>query len=166
MEIFLRPAVAPDRERIEAMHSACSLESRTSRWHAPLRAVPAHYLDDAVSGRAGHACVVATDGSAVLGFASAVRGFGDRWDLGVLVRDDVQRRGIGGRLLDCVITSARERGAGAIVADLKPHRRHLLATLGRYGALTARSDGDGLHAHVRLAAELAPPVRTWSGSAT
>lgn len=166
MDVFLRPAVAADRHRIEAMHEICSLESRTSRWHAPLRSIPARYLDDALSGRAGHACAVATDGRAVLGFASAVRGFGDTWDLGVLVRDDVQRRGIGGWLIACVIATALERGAVSVEADLKPHRRHLLTTLARYGALSARFDTDGIHAEVRLAAELAPPARTSSGPAT
>jgi GNAT superfamily N-acetyltransferase len=148
---FVRPATAADRPRIEAMHAACSLQSRIDRWHGPLRAVPARYLDDAVSGRPGHVCTVATDGRDVVGFASAVRGFGGCWDIGVLVRDDVQRRGIGGRLIAAVTATARERGAVAISADLSTRRAHLLDVFGRYGSLETSVDQDGIHARVELA---------------
>jgi GNAT superfamily N-acetyltransferase len=150
--MVIRQAGEPDRTGIEAMHAACSLASRIGRWHAPLRRVPPRYLTDAVSGRPGHACAVACDGPVVLGFASAVRGFGEAWDLGVLVRDDRQRRGIGRQLLDSVVTAAFDRGAGFVTADLRPDRRFLLAVLGCYGPVTVRRDGDGLHARVELSA--------------
>lgn len=149
--ISVRTAVPSDRDSIEAMHSMCSLESRIGRWHAPLRTVPARYLDDALGGRPGHACAVASVGIDVIGFASAVRGFGDCWEIGVLVRDDLHRRGVGSALIDVVVCTASGRGAVAIAADLRPDRRFLLDVLGRYGALEIRVDGDGIHPRVELA---------------
>jgi GNAT superfamily N-acetyltransferase len=149
--IVVRAAAPSDRARIEAMHARCSLASRSDRWHAPLRVVPARYLADALSGRPGHVCSVATDGRDVLGIASAVRGFGGRWDLGVLVRDDMQRRGVGLRLIACVIAGASTRGAIHVAADLTPARRYLLGWLRRYGTVAAVIDRDGIHAQVALA---------------
>ena len=154
--IVLASARETDRTRIEAMHAACSVDSRIGRWHAPLRAIPTRYLADAVSGHAGHACVLALDGDEVVGFASAVRGSGERWDLGVLVRDDRQRARIGTRLIDEVVRTARARGARALAADLRPDRRFLLAVLGRHGCVVARTDADGIHAEVALRPRSAP----------
>lgn len=150
--ILTRPASASDREAIEAMHAECSLASRIGRWHAPLRSVPARYLDDALSGRPGHVCAVACRAGDVVAFASAVRGFGESWDLGVLVRDDLQRRGVGSALIEVVVRTARERAASWICADLRPDRRFLLDVLRRYGPLAVRLDGDGLHARVDVSA--------------
>jgi GNAT superfamily N-acetyltransferase len=150
--LVVRTSGEPDRTGIEAMHTACTLESRIGRWHAPLRSVPAHYLDDALRGRSGHVCVLAEVDADIVGFASAVRGFGGAWDLGVLVRDDLQRQGVGTRLMDAVVRIAFDRGAGSVTVDLRPDRRFLLGVLRRYGPATARRDGDGLHARVDVSA--------------
>jgi GNAT superfamily N-acetyltransferase len=151
--IVVRRAGEPDRTGIEAMHAACSLASRIGRWHAPLRSVPARYLDDALSGRAGHVCALAEVGADIVGFASAVRGFGGAWDLGVLVRDELQRQGVGTRLMDAVVHVTSDCGADSVTADLRPDRRFLLDVLCRYGPVTARRDGDGFHARVDVSAD-------------
>src|SRR6476619_1713497 len=119
-ELVVRKAVPDDVPAIEAMHSACSLESRVARWHAPLRAVPSQYLADSVSGRHGHVALVAVAGREVLALASAVHTGGGSWDLGVLVRDDRQRQGLGTRLIAAVVAEAVRRGAIGLRADLTP----------------------------------------------
>ena len=156
--IVFRAARAADRNRLEAMHGACSLQSRIGRWHAPLRAIPARYLDDAVSGRPDHVCALAFAGDELVGFASAVHGAEGRWDLGVLVRDDRQRQGVGTGLIDQVVHAARVRGARSVGADLRPDRRFLLAVLARHGCVIARTDSDGIHAEVALAAASVGPA--------
>ena len=151
-ELVVRKAVPGDVPGIEAMHSACSLDSRIARWHAPLRAVPSKYLADAVSGRREHVALVATDGRDVIALASAVHVGGGSWDLGVLVRDDRQRQGLGTSLVTAVVTEAVRRGATGLRADLTPSRHFLLAVLQPLGRVLASVDGDGLHARVELSA--------------
>lgn len=149
----IRPAGPDDVAGIEAMHAACTLDSRVHRWHSGLTAVPARYLADAVSGRPGHVCRLAVDDDGtVAGLASAVGGDAGDWQLGVLVRDDRQGQGLGARLLDAVVAAARRRGARELVADVLPDRYGLLALLGRRGTLrTTCGGGAALHGVVTLA---------------
>ena len=136
-ELVIRKAGPDDVPAIETMHSACSLDSRIARWHAPLRAVPSRYLADAVSGRHGHVALVALDGPQVVALASAVHIGGGSWDLGVLVRDDRQRQGLGKRLIAAVVAEAVRRGAVGVRADLTPSRRFLLDALQGLGRVLA-----------------------------
>ena len=148
--IVIRPAIPADRDAIVRMHAACSLTSRHRRWQAPLPDVPRRYLDDALSGRPGHVALVAAgpDGD-VLALASAVDDGAGEWEIGVLVRDDAQRRGLGGRLAVELAFTARARGACALAADLLPETAFLTRTLARLGPVRT-SIADGLRARVAL----------------
>ena len=143
-------AAPADRAGIVDMHERCSLETRTARWRAPMRAMPRAYLDDALTGRAGHLCLLAVAGDDVVAVASAVDAGDGRWELGVLVRDDMQRRGIGTCLLDSLVRSVRDRGGTVLVADVAAGRRGVLARLDRHGSRTSTPSRDGIHAQVTL----------------
>jgi GNAT superfamily N-acetyltransferase len=69
-----------------------------------------------------------------VGLATLARSAGDH-ELGVLVEDGWQRRGIGTKLLTCLVASARARGVDQIVADVLGDDRFVLSALRRVGPL-------------------------------
>jgi GNAT superfamily N-acetyltransferase len=78
----------------------------------------------------GHACwSVAADGAA---------------DVGVLVLDEVQRRGIGGLLLRAATAAAARAGAGALTLDVHPANRQVVTALRRSLAGVRPELRDGL----------------------
>jgi GNAT superfamily N-acetyltransferase len=147
----LRPAVAGDRVALEAMHARCSLRSRTSRWRAPLPRIPSGYLCDALAGRIGHVALVAeTAEGDIVALASAVRSAG-AWELGILVEDRYQRRGLGRILVSRLHSAVRSRGGQTVVADIGHDSRGLLAALGPAGTVRIAVHRDGLTGVVDLA---------------
>lgn len=146
----VRGATLSDRGDIEAMHARCSETSRRYRWRAPLPAIPDAYLRDALCGRPGHLCLLAIEGDEVVAFASAVDEGDGSWQLGVLVRDDRQRRGIGTQLVASLVARVRAAGGVALVAETAPDRFPLLQRLGRCGQLSVRRTADGLHGMISL----------------
>jgi GNAT superfamily N-acetyltransferase len=146
----IREATLSDRAEIEAMHARCSETSRRYRWRAPLPAIPEAYLQDALRGRTGHLCLLAVEADDVIGFASAVEESGGSWQLGVLVRDDRQRRGIGTQLVARLVAQVRAAGAAVLVAETAPDRFLLLQRLARCGPLSVRRTADGLRGAISL----------------
>jgi GNAT superfamily N-acetyltransferase len=152
MAVDLRPAVAGDRAALEAMHARCSLGSRTSRWRAPLPLIPSGYLSDALAGRDHHLALVAETGRGdLVALASAVRSEG-RWELGILVEDGYQRRGLGGLMVSRLLCALRSRGASVVVAEVGHDGRRLLAALAQGGTVRVAVHRDGLTGVVDLTA--------------
>jgi GNAT superfamily N-acetyltransferase len=146
----VRGATVSDRADIEAIHARCSETSRRYRWRAPLPAIPEAYLQDALCARPGHLCLVAVEDDEIVGFASAVDERDGSWQLGVLVRDDRQRRGIGTRLVASLVAQVRAAGGVALVAETAPDRFQLLQRMGGCGQLSVRRTADGLHGVIWL----------------
>ena len=69
-----------------------------------------------------------------MGLATLARSACDH-ELGVLVEDNWQRRGIGTELLTCLVASARARGIGQIVAEVLGEDSFVLSALRRVGPL-------------------------------
>ncbi len=144
-------ATPADAEAIQQMHARCSVGSRAERWRSPLREVPARYLDDAVTGHNGHVTVAAWDGPRCVGFADAVRtdaDGGEHWELGVLVEDDVQRAGVGTRLVQALVH--RLPPPVLLVADVRAERPELVRALSRLGPSTVRGAADELRVSVEV----------------
>jgi ribosomal protein S18 acetylase RimI-like enzyme len=146
----LRIATVTDQPAIACMHARCSWTSRQYRWRAALATIPRTYLQDALRRRPGHLCVLALEGDDVVGMASAVEEDDRAWQLGVLVRDDRQRLGIGTGLIAELITRVRASGGRTLVAETAPDRLALLQRLGRAGELSVARTVDGLRAVVSL----------------
>ena len=87
------------------MWERCSLATRIARFHAPVRDIPASYLETVLSDPA--TSLVAADRSAgpVIALASLIPGRAGSAELGVLVEDDWQRRGIGRQLVARLIAA-------------------------------------------------------------
>jgi len=111
------------------MWERCSLATRVARFHAPVRRIPPSYLRTMLADPAGsYVAVVPGDPAVVVALASLVSGSGGSAELGVLVEDAWQRRGIGRDLIARLIVVARARqiteltasvlAGNAVVADL------------------------------------------------
>jgi hypothetical protein len=132
-ELMIRSACPADYEPLQVMHRTLSLDSRVHRWFAPLSSIPRAYLLDAVSGRPEHlALVAATSGGTpeLAALASAVRTTGREWELGILVADRFQHRGLGRRLLVSLAAELPAQPQQYLAADgLSDHRELLLRSL-------------------------------------
>jgi GNAT superfamily N-acetyltransferase len=125
------------------MHARCSLQSRIDRWRAPLREIPPTYLADALTGRPGHFALVSRCGRhGLVALGSAVQNAPGLWELGVLVDDGHQRRGIGSAMVAALICSAQTRGARRVLAEVGSERRALLAPLSQFGTVRLRLGPD------------------------
>ncbi len=82
----------------------------------------------------GHETLTAWSGARCVGLATLARSTSDH-ELGVLVEDGWQRRGIGTELLTRLVASARARGIGQIVADVLGEDSFILSMLRRVGPL-------------------------------
>jgi GNAT superfamily N-acetyltransferase len=134
------------------MHARCSFPSRSARWRAPLREIPAAYLADALAGRPCHLALVGLcTRHGVVALASAVRGAAGQWELGVLVDDRHQRRGIGSGLAAALVRAVAAAGGQRVIAEVGHDRRALLAPLCEFGTLRVRLNADGITGVLDLA---------------
>jgi GNAT superfamily N-acetyltransferase len=120
----IRPATPGDRAALIAMFERCSPETRYRRFHGFLRALPERYLTDALSGRPDHIALVAEAGERIVALASCADD-----EIGILVEDAFQRRGIGTRLLSAL---AQRSGPGMLLATIQPDQAWILSLLRRY----------------------------------
>jgi GNAT superfamily N-acetyltransferase len=146
------------------MFARCSADTRYARFHGPLRALPGRYLAEALSGNPAlhDALVVQTSEDLVaLGSARRLEGPGrPAVEIGLLVEDAAQGRGLGTRLLLTLAARARSRGVAFLQCDVLAANRRLIDTVRRtLGPMTACSDGPVLHASVRLLAD--HPALPW-----
>lgn len=148
----LRPARPDDEGALHRMFERCSAETRYARFHGLLRELPEGYLKEALTAEpALHDTLVAECQGELVALGSA-RAAGDgAVEIGLLVQDAAQGRGLGTRLLLALAARARSRGTAELRCDVLHRNRALLGTLRRtLGPATVRSDGLVLHASVRL----------------
>lgn len=143
----VRPAVLADRPAVLEMFGRCTLETRYHRFHAPVRAIPGEYLTEALSGSPfHHALVVRPAGTdeRIVALASC-RVFAEgAAELGLLIEDGWQRRGLGTRLLADLVAHARQSGLRVLEAQLLAEQAWITGMLRRYGPCRQRwSRGEG-----------------------
>lgn len=73
-------------------------------------------------------------------------------DLGVVVEDHWQRRGIGTRLVLSLLARAGERGVTTLHADVLSDDAFLLEALGRIGPLSVSMELDAVAVDINIAA--------------
>jgi GNAT superfamily N-acetyltransferase len=178
--IRVRRAATADHEALARMFERCALETRYRRFHGPVKAIPARYLADALSGSPFHhalvACPVPAPGAVLATGAvpapdpdsCAVPGPEARADgivalascravdegaaeLGLLIEDAWQHQGLGARLLRDLVAHARRTGLRVLEAQLLAEQAWIAGLLRPYGTCRLRSTGDGvLNVSVRL----------------
>lgn len=125
-----------DRDALAALFARCSAQSVRQRFFGRLGALPLPYLDGALAGPPDHHDAVVGHGgdrACLAGLASLVAEdpAGTSAELGVLVADACQRRGLGGAMMGVLLARARLRGVTRVTACVLPYRAPLLAALGR-----------------------------------
>lgn len=169
--IRVRRAAPADREALREMFGRCTPETRYRRFHGPVRAIPERYLADALAGSAFHHALiawhrpapfpygnsVAADASSAASPAVAVALASCRTveegaaELGLLVEDAWQGRGLGTQLLRDLVTHASGAGLRVLEVQLLAEQAWIARLLKPYGTCRLRfARGGVLGMTVRL----------------
>lgn len=138
-----RYGAAADLPLVAALHDRCTPEALHRRFHAPLRTVPSGVTLRLLEPARGWSLLAEQHGQ-VVGMACVGPLSADDLELGILVEDASQGRGIGGRLLREVARDAAARGYRSLVCVTQPDNHAVLATVARSGIPFATDDSDGL----------------------
>jgi ribosomal protein S18 acetylase RimI-like enzyme len=128
----IRPASAADTGALADFFAGLSMQSRYLRFFAPL--TPGPGMLAALSGADGRAdVIVAVRGGVIVGHAMAVDQAGPGGartaDVGVVVADAWQGRGVGSALTRALTASARARGVTALTMDVLPANHRMLTLI-------------------------------------
>jgi GNAT superfamily N-acetyltransferase len=134
------------------MWERCSLASRIARFHAPVRDIPASYLETVLSDPSASLVAVHGRAGAVVALASLVPRRGSSAELGVLVEDAWQRHGIGRHLVARLIAATLAREITELTASVLT-QNGIMAELLRQvpGEFSLTRDGTTVKVRVRLA---------------
>ena len=162
----VRRAAAGDRPALERMLARCTGQTRYRRFHGPVTVFPERYLTEALSGSPLHFALVAcldedaegdgtvVDGTVVDGTVVALascRAVDEGVaELGILVEDEWQRRGVGGDLLGEIVAYAARTGLRALQAQVLAEQPWIVGLLRRHGTCTTAGAGQALHVTLTL----------------
>jgi GNAT superfamily N-acetyltransferase len=148
----IRPVRPDDAAALDALMARCSVETRYRRFFVPVRALPAEYRAGVLAAdpeRHDALVAVGPDGE-IIALASLAGGPG-QGELGVLVEDGWQRRGLGTALVHALVRRARGRGVARMRATVLPASHRLIRWLGGIVPLECSTlDADGISAVYRL----------------
>jgi GNAT superfamily N-acetyltransferase len=140
-------ALAPEHLRdLLGMVGRCSPSSLFHRFHGITDGMP--YVRHLVT-TSGHETLTAWSGARCVGVAT-LAGSGRHHELGILVEDSWQRRGVGTALLTRLVRSARARGIDEMVADVLAEDSFLLSALRRVGPVVVTLEWGVYTARVAL----------------
>jgi GNAT superfamily N-acetyltransferase len=157
----VRRAAAGDRPALERMLARCTGQTRYRRFHGPVTAFPERYLTEALSGSPLHFALVAcldedaevegtvVDGT-VVALASCRAVDEGVAELGILVEDEWQRRGVGGDLLGEIVAYAARTGLRALQAQVLAEQPWIVGLLRRHGTCRVAGAGPALQVTLTL----------------
>jgi GNAT superfamily N-acetyltransferase len=155
-QILVRRAASTDRDALSQLFARCTLQTRYRRFHAPVKAIPERYLTEALAASPFHyalvACPVPPDTDLIGTDLAAARDMDARSggivalascrvvdegmaEVGILIEDTWQRRGVGSALLDELAAHARAIGLRALTAQLLTEQAWTAGMLARYGPI-------------------------------
>jgi GNAT superfamily N-acetyltransferase len=151
----IRRPTSQDRSGIEQMWGRCSAKTRLDRLHSPFPNLPTSYMDAVIAEPDGSR-VAATPSGEVVGLASLLDS-GKGWaDLGVIVEDRWQRKGLGRCLVSELFADIGVRGIRVVKADLLASNAALVRPLRHFDrGLSFTSCGHTVEVTMRPSA--APP---------
>jgi len=127
-----------DTPRVLEMVGRCSRTSLFHRFHG--------FTDGVESARAllaGTDTLVAWSNERCVGMATLARAGDGTADLGVLVEDDWQRRGVGSRLIAAAVDAATRGGTAVVQAEVLGDDGFIVALLRRIGPINVTSGSGG-----------------------
>jgi GNAT superfamily N-acetyltransferase len=130
---LIRPVFPAEEAALRDFFAALSVESRYLRFFAPV--TPSCGLLDLMVGKPADVdAIVAVAGGVIVGHAMAADrpapgnpGEPRATDVGVVVTDAWQRRGVGAALMRALIDRAQARGVTSLAMDVLPGNRRVLA---------------------------------------
>lgn len=134
-EVTILRAAAPDAGAVLAMAGRCSRASLFHRFHGPSDGVA--YFSALLRHQPAGQTLLAWSRSACVGVATIGVDAEGTADLGVLVEDAWQRRGIGTRLIASLLDGARAEGVTTVHADVLADDAFILRALRRAWPLRA-----------------------------
>jgi GNAT superfamily N-acetyltransferase len=143
-----------DLPTLSDFFAGLSAHSRYLRFFGPVR--PGAALLRTLAGCAGNVdALVAVRGGVIVGHAMAVDRADPRGarvtDIGVVVDDAWQGRGVGAALMRAIVTGAQARGVTVLEMDVLDSNRQVLAMVtGHWPAARVERTADGLAIRVRL----------------
>jgi len=150
----IRPSGCADLAALGAFFAGLSLHTRVKRFFAPVSPGPA--MLHRLGGTAGQADVlVAVRGGVIIGHAMAVDQASPEAglisDMGVVVADAWQGRGVGAALMRALVGRAQARGVTGVSMDVLPSNRAVLAMITSHwaAARTGRS-ADSVTVQIQL----------------
>lgn len=156
--LLLREAGPLDAPELHRLFGRCSAVTRYDRFHGHVRQIPAAYLAEALTADPClHDALVVqrAEGPELVALGSGRRvvgAGGPAVDIGLLVEDAAQRRGLGTLLLTTLAERARARGIGVLRCDLLAGHERLIGVLRRtLGPVETRHEDGVVSARVRLA---------------
>ncbi len=133
--VEIRAASAADAEAIKSFVMGLSLRSRFLRFFSPVAPPTSAVLRGMCAAGPDTDALVATADGMVVGhvMASDIVGPDARpvADIGLVVADRWQGRGVGSQLLSQVIARAAARGVSGLVMEVLPENRQMLAMIAR-----------------------------------
>jgi L-amino acid N-acyltransferase YncA len=135
-DVTLRLGEVHDVEAVEEMHGRCSEKSLHRRFHAPVSRVSARQVRTMLSPTNGWSLVAERRGE-VIGFACAAPVSATEIELGMLVEDREQARGLGTRMLHDIAVETAARGYTDLQIYAQPQNERVLAMVQKAG-LTGR----------------------------
>ena len=167
--IQIRGASAADCEAIKTFVAGLSLRARFLRFFTPVSPPTPAVLRGLCGGGRTSDVLVATADGAVIGHAMAADSTGPDGgrvtDIGLVVADDWQHRGVGSDLFGRVIARAAGRGVSALEMEVLPENRPMLAIISRLWA-DAKYEYDGGSVTVRVPLAGGAPVPEGGGHGT
>ena len=145
-------AIPDDIQAIKAMLTRCSALSRLRRFFRLVPSAPPRYLEQVLSDPDHFALVIRLDGQPI-GLAELHRTGGRSGDLGLVVEDAFQRRGIGTAAFRALVRQARKQGLCLLTADVQLENVHVIAWLLRVGSASVRRSHDVCHITLGVATE-------------
>jgi GNAT superfamily N-acetyltransferase len=149
------------------MLARCTGQTRYRRFHGPVKLFPEPYLTEALSGSPLHFALVASaeeDGTVVSGTVVSGTVAGGTVvalascravdegvaELGILVEDEWQRRGVGDHLLGEIVAYAASTGLRALQAQVLAEQPWIVGLLRRHGTCRVAGAGPALHVTLSL----------------
>jgi GNAT superfamily N-acetyltransferase len=133
--VEIRAASAADCEAIRSFVTGLSPRARFFRFFSPVASLSSGVLRTMCGAGLGTDALVATENGVIIGHAMAAEVAGPDGrrvaDIGLVVTDRWQNRGVGSQMLSQVIALAAARGVGGLVMEVLPENRRMLAMITR-----------------------------------
>jgi len=143
-------AMPTDISTIKAMFTRCSGQSRLRRFFRLLPSVPDGYLEEVLTDTHSHHTFVVQRHGAAIGFAELHLTGPSSGDLGLIIEDTFQRKGIGTVALQVLVHRARELGLHLLTADAHYENFPAIQLLRRMGPVSLHRTHDVVHIELDL----------------